>query len=371
MNGGVLTADLRKLRANYSLLASRASPSEAAAVVKANAYGIGAEAVVSALAEENCLAFYCFGVEISRRVREAARKSSFAFFSGPFSIEDCRLAEERQLIPVLNTLRQVELWRKRARETGRLLPFMAHVDTGMARFGFSPSDAVALRQTLANERMDSQLCGIISHLACADTPENPMNAEQLRRAQELRSIFPNVRLSLANSSGAFLPSSYRFDQIRAGIGLYGAHPHAGCGPNPLTPAVRFDAFLCQIRRTTEPTSVGYGSERVVPAGTILGCLPVGYADGLPRALAKSGSAYCMIGETPCHYVGRVSMDLTVVDATAVPEALLYEGAPVEIFGDRISAENFAAWCGTIPYEIFTGIGERVARRYLHASDAEQ
>ena len=363
MAGGVLTTDIHKVRENYRFLAGRAQGAEAACVIKANAYGIGAEPIVSALLEENCRFFYCFSIEKAVRARAADKDVNIAYFSGPFDEKDCEKSLAANLIPVLNTYAQISLWRKHCRQLGRGMPFMLHIDTGMRRFGFSPEYIGELHAHLEKDAMLPHLCGVISHLACADAPDHPLNGEQLERMRAIKTTFPGVKLSLANTSGTLLSPDYVFDQIRIGVGLYGVHPHPGFGENPLKPAVRLDSFLCQVRRLANASPVGYGAETVVPAGTVLGTIPMGYADGLRRSLPKNSAAYCMIGYTKCRYVGRISMDLTVIDVTAVPEKYRREGASVEIFGDRIAVEDFAEWCGTIPYEIFTGVSVRVKRRY--------
>jgi alanine racemase len=368
LGGGpsVLTVDLDAVRANYRLLAASSFPASVSAVVKADAYGLGMEPVARALAEEGCDFFYCFSLAEALKLRAVLPKVRIAYFAGPFSTEDCALSFAADVLPVLNTREQLAFFAAFAKGGSSGAPFAVHIDTGMRRFGFSWRDADALRAELAAANLLGSLALVISHMACADEPDHEENPRQLARMQALKSLFPGKELSLANSSGAFLGKEYRFDRIRPGAGLYGVHPHPGAGrANPLRPAVRLETRVCQIRDGAESGTVGYGAS-VAPAGAVLACLPLGYADGLPRSLSASGEAHAYAEGVRCPYVGRISMDTAVVDVSAVPAPLRRVGMKVEIFGDAVPAERFAAWADTIPYEIYARIGARVRREYVDA-----
>ena len=321
-----LSVDLDALAANYRVFHAR-SAQGAAAVVKADAYGLGVTPVARRLADEGCERFFVAteaeGVAL-RRVLPADRE--IFVLSGEASAEG--------LIPVVNQASQL-----------RAGPVALHVDTGMHRLGFAPEDVP--------DHDDVRL--LLTHLACADTPEHPLNAVQLERFEAVAARFPGVPVSIANSAGIL--NGVR-GVGRPGIGLFGGNPYAD-NANPMRCVATFEGQVLQLRRVPAGETVGYGGTCRLERTTRVAVVGVGYADGVPRLLSNRGQVAFRGVRIPI--LGRVSMDLTHVDATDVA---VQRGDWVEFFGPTVGVDEVAAWADTIAYEVLTGIGARVERRYL-------
>ena len=360
--GAILTIDLAALAANYRRLADTASGALCAGVVKADAYGLGAAGVAPVLADAGCRHFFVAhleeGMELRRHVPADA---TIAVLNGsPEGVEGDFLAHD--LLPVLNSLEQIEGWQKAARASGRRLPAILQVDTGMARFGLASEELDALLADpdgLAG--LDLRL--VMSHLACADDPAHPANAAQRAAFEAARARFPGVRASLAASSGIFLGPDYHFDLVRPGAALYGIAPQAGA-PNPMRPVVRLQGRVVQVRHVPAATPVGYGHTARVSGPARLATVAVGYADGLLRSASNQGAAW--LGDERLPLVGRVSMDSIVLDASALPEGAIAAGTLVDLIGPHQDVDAAAGAAGTIGYELLTGLGSRFCRRYLPA-----
>ena len=327
MSHGRLRVDLDAVADNYATLKHRAA-GDVAAVVKANAYGLGAVPVARRLAAEGCRQFFVATESEGVALRPALPEDAELFvFSGE--------AAAPGLIPVANFPEQI----------GQQ-PVALHVDTGMQRLGF-PWHAMS-KAPRAKVKL------LISHLACADTPEHPLNAEQERRFEAVAAHFPGVPTSLANSAGILngVPGLGR-----AGIGLYGGNPWSH-RPNPLRPAATFEGQVLQVRSVRAGEAVGYGAGHRMECDAQVAVVGVGYADGVQRMLSNRGAAAFNGKRLPI--VGRVSMDLTHLDAT---DSGLARGDWVEFCGAHIGVDEMAACASTIAYEILVGIGNRVERRY--------
>ena len=340
-----LTVDLGALRTNYRLLAGKSK--RTGAVVKANGYGLGARPVVRTLIDEGCMDFFVATVDEGLDIAAEAGAARVLVLSGPLDTDDVAGIAEARLVPVLNDRGQVALWRRHRR-----LPAAIHVDTGMHRLGF---DAAGLDPALF-EGLNVVL--VLSHLANADVPGDPMTARQLARFDALRALFPGVPLSLPNSAGAL--ADVASDLARPGIALYGGSPFASRADPPAVVAT-LEARVVALRTVPAGEPVGYGGTFKTDAETRIAVLGIGYADGVPRAL--SNRAEVAYRGTRLRAVGRVSMDLTHIDATPVRERIAV-GDWVEIFGGTVGVDEIAAAAGTIGYEVLTGIGARVARRYI-------
>ncbi|MCK0195380.1 alanine racemase [Ancylobacter sp. 6x-1] len=356
---GVLTIDLGAIAANYRALQQRLAPARAAAVVKADAYSLGAARVAPALYRAGCRDFFV------AHLREALELR-------PLLAEDARLyvlnglqpgAEERcadaGIVPVLNSLEQVANWSALATARGTQLPALLQFDTGMSRLGLAPVDADAL--AAEPERLAGlNILYVMSHLASADEPDNAQNAEQLDAMARAAAAFPGIDLCFANSGGVFLGEAFRGTLARPGVALYGGAPTAGV-PNPMAPAVRLDVPVVQTRTVPAGAKVGYGGAHVTTSERRLATLAAGYADGLPRHLGDRGAAFYAGMRLPI--VGRVSMDSITIDITDLPDGTLKLGSLVEIIGPNQTLEDVAAAAGTISYEILTRLGRRYHRDY--------
>ncbi|MEE8333846.1 MAG: alanine racemase [Alphaproteobacteria bacterium] len=358
---GLLTIDLDAIAANWRLLRDRVAPAACAAVVKADAYGLGLAPVARRLAIEGCREF--FVAQIGEAVSLAGILSGLADDAAIYVLNGFAPdAADGRAIPVLNTQEQAVDWSRHAAQRGRSLPVMIQIDTGMARLGMAPAEAASLAAKGALDGLDLQ--GVMSHLACAGEPEHPMCAEQLAAFRSARGPFPGIRGSLANSSGIFLGPDYHFDLARPGSALMGLAPLIN-QTNPMQQVVNLQGKILQVRHIDMGGSVGYGASHRVARPSRIATVAVGYADGYLRSLGNRGSAF--IGTCRVPVVGRVSMDLITLDVTEAPEPLAQPGEMVDLIGPHNPPDALAAEAGTIGYEILTALGHRYARRYLGES----
>jgi alanine racemase len=349
-----LTIDLDALAANHAALRARAGGAEIAPAVKADGYGLGAADVADRLWVEGARTFYVARLAEGVALRQALgdRAATIYVLDGatPGSGD---MLEGANLVPVLNSLPQIEAWNAQAR-SGRLQAAL-QIDTGMNRLGLRPEEAkVLVGATDRLKRLDLDL--VISHLACADEPDHPLNAQQLERFQEVAALFPDARRSLANSAGLFLSDAYRFDQARPGISLYGGGPEGRPHPE-ISAVVTVEAPILQVRVVPRGESVGYGANWTATQTTRVAIVAAGYADGVPRASHPNGQVW--FDGARRRMLGRVSMDLIAVDITDCDAAR--PGAMVELFGPNLPIDEAASAAGTSAYELLTRIAPRARR----------
>jgi alanine racemase len=358
--GAVLTIDLDAIAANYRLLAQRAGGAVVAGVMKADAYGLGMARVAPALVRAGCRVFFTAHVDEGIGLRDIVPPDStvYVLHGPPPGTAADFLAHG--LTPVLNDPGQVREWSALCARVGRRLAAAVQVDSGMSRMGLAPADLAALgepRDWLA--AFDPVL--LMSHLACADVPDHPMNEYQRLRFDAIRAQFPAMPASLANSSAVFLGPDFHYGLVRPGAALYGINPQPG-GVNPLRQAVSLDARIVQVRTIEAGAAVGYGARYVAEGTRRIATIAIGYADGWLRALSGRGSAYIDGVRVPV--AGTVSMDSITLDVTGIPDARLQPGMTVELLGPHQHVDVVAAEAGTIGYEVLTRMGARFERRYL-------
>lgn len=359
LNAPTLEIDLARLKANYAQLKSRLNGNECAAVVKANAYGLGVEAVAKALQQAGCQRFFVATLAEGITLRTAVPDARIAVFQGVGEGEEMAFINHH-LIPVLNSPPQIARWQAVAIQAeGR--ESILHVDTGMARLGLTLSELDALAPDTDRK---CQFSLLMSHLACASEPDHPLNEIQLDRFIMASTRFPELPTSLCNSGGIFLGEAWHDDLARPGCALYGIHP---CPEATMLPVVRLSAPIVQIRTLDETQSVGYGATQILPKGARLATVAIGYADGLHRALSHKLSG--IIQETKVPLVGRVTMDLLTFDVSALSEGQLANATRIELMNDTQTVNDIAAQAGTIGYEVLTSIGARVRRVYTEWSHA--
>jgi alanine racemase len=358
--GAILTVDLDAIVANWRQLNRQVGPAaQAAAVVKADAYGLGADRVGPALAAAGCHRFFVATLDEGIALRGVLPQAEIIVLSGPLPGCEEDFPSHR-LLPVLNARDQIDRWRALAERQGRRLPSVLHVDTGMSRLGLRYAEAESLAEAADCLEAVAPVL-IMSHLACADDPEHPMNRRQLAAFQAARALFPGLPGSLAASSGIFLGAPWHADWCRPGAALYGLSPN-GATANPMAPVVRLDGRILQVRDIDAGECVGYGSTHRAGRRGKLATVAVGYADGLFRALGNKGVG--QLGEHRVPLVGRVSMDLAVFDITGLPDGLAAPGGLLTLIGPGNDADAVAAAAGTIGYEILTALGRRYHRHYL-------
>jgi alanine racemase len=340
-----LTVRLGAVVSNYRLCQRLAGPAAVAGVVKADAYGLGAAAITSALARAGCDTYFVARVEEGVALRPLVPHARIFVLDGALGDTVPALIGFR-LTPVLDSLVQIAAWQAAAKQTSSTLDAAIHIDTGMNRLGVPRSDLSVLAAEWDRRVAGLRPVLVMSHLACADEANAPFNAVQLDRFRAALSILPPTPASLASSAGILLGKEYAFDLVRPGLGLYGGNPQR-TPVNPFSAAAVLTGRILQVWRVDSGETVGYGATFRTKQPTILATVALGYADGLMRAIGNRGHG--AIAGVRAPVVGRVSMDLTTLDVTAVSPALVSLDAQVEIFGDTISLEEAGDAAGTASY----------------------
>jgi len=363
----IVRIHLGHLRHNYRLLKKHAANAALMAVVKANAYGHGLDLVAPALVDEGCRCFAVTDADEGMQLRRIlahghGEKSDIVLLSGIFDVADAETARAYELTPAISETLQLRLL-VAAGFRGKV---WLKVNSGMNRLG--AENPAALAKDCATSNI--AIAGVMSHLACADEPEHPLNAVQAARFREIAAVFPeNTPKSLLNSAGLIALPDCRFDMVRPGIALYGAEPVRNQALG-LQPVMQLSGQIMQLRHVSRGESVSYGGDFIAPRDMRIATLALGYADGLPRSLSHCGHAALISTNAAdaaiLDIVGRVCMDYCLLDVSpsadkAAKEIDISVGTEVEFWGMHISAVQVAEQSGSIAYELFTGIGERVRR----------
>lgn len=364
-HGALLTIDLGAIQENHRRLCAELQGVDCAAVVKADAYGLGAAAVGPALARAGAGSFFvalpCEGLAL-REALAGIEPAPRIFILSGFEAGLAADFQSADLIPVLNSLGQIEAWQQAAKAAGATLPAALHLDSGMSRLGLPPAETTRLAAEPA--RLDGLApLLIMSHLACAEDADNPKNRAQLELFRAARRTLPQAPASFANSSGIFLGPDFHFDLARPGVALYGVNPTPG-RPNPMAQVLRLQARILQIREIDAPETVGYGASFRAAGPTRIATIAAGYADGYLRSLSGRGTAF--LDGIAAPVVGRVSMDLITLDVTQVPAEAARPGALVDLIQPENGLDRLAEEAGTIGYEILTSLGRRYRRSYHSA-----
>jgi alanine racemase len=363
--GGILTIDLAAIEANWKKLAGTTIPVECAAVVKADAYGCGLDPVTHKLAKAGCRTFFVADVGEGRRVRAIAPEAVIYVLNGLMPGSAQSFAADN-LRPVINSTTELAEWDAFIATKGWRGGAALHVDTGMNRLGISIDEAVAIAPRIQSEHHGFTL--LMSHLACAETPDHPMNDRQIRLFREIRIMYRGVPSSLANSAGIFLGGTMYCDLVRPGIALYGANPMPGY-KNPMQPAIELGGRIIQVRSVNKGETVGYGATFTASRASRIAVIAVGYGDGFLRSAAAAKgkpAAEVIVGGKRCPVAGRVSMDLIAVDVTDLADGTARRGDFATLIGEGMSVDDLAAAMGTIGYEVLTGLGRRYHRIYIGA-----
>jgi len=345
MPAALLTIDLGAIVANWRALdAKTAVTVETGAVVKADAYGLGVGPVGQALQKAGAKTFFVAlaseGITLRKAIGPAAR---IFVFSGYMQGDEFAFSEF-DLTPLLNSVEQIA--RFLADRQGAA--YGLQLDSGMNRLGMEAEELAAIIAQMP--ALNPAL--IISHLACADEPGHPQNAEQLRAFNEMTATLPNYRRSLSATGGVLLGPNFHMDLTRPGIGLYGGEPFMDAQP-----VVTLSVPVIQTRQVAIGESVGYGATWVARRPSVIATVAAGYADGLIRAMGPNAGLYA--GDVICPIVGRVSMDLITVDVTDLAEV----PASLDILNAAQTVDVLAGAAGTIGYEILTSLGNRYTRVY--------
>lgn len=343
MATATLSIDLAALVRNWKALDAKSS-SETAAVVKADGYGLGVQRIGRSLANAGVRKFFVAATEEGADLRAALGPGpEINIFSGHMS-GDTDMIHDLQLTPMINSIDQL----LRHVESLPGHDFGIQIDTGMNRLGMEPAEWAALRDVAEKQKPSL----VMSHLACADEPDHPMNAQQLKVFKEVTAGLDAPR-SLAATGGILLGPDYHFDVTRPGVGLYGGFPFADAEP---VAQVAIPVIQCRDLEVGE--TVGYSNTWTAQRPTRVATIAAGYADGLLRAMGSDMQVYH--GSTACPVIGRISMDMIGVDITDLGEdprelGILTADQTVDVLADA---------AGTIGYEILTSLGNRYNRRYI-------
>lgn len=352
MATSTLTIDLDAIAANWRALDRMSDPTtQTAAVVKADAYGLGAKRVVRALAEAGARRFFVAVAEEGAAVRQALGPGPQINVLSGHMAGDTEMIHDLDLTPMLNSVDQIT----RHLESLPGHPFGIQLDTGMNRLGLEAEEWEALAALV----LDANPELVMSHLACSDEPGHPMNEAQLAEFHAMTDGI-GVPRSFAATGGILLGPEYHFELTRPGVGLYGGRPFVDARP-----VVGLSLPVIQIREVAPGEIVGYSCGWVAEQPSLIATVAAGYADGLTRRY--SNAALLWDGETPCPIVGRVSMDLITVDVSHlrdVPRSL-------DLLGMMQGVDDLADVAGTIGYEVLTSLGHRYARRYVSATTRGQ
>jgi len=360
---GILTIDLAAIQSNWLYVADALRMgSECAAAVKADAYGVGAIEVVKALYAVGCKSFYVVTLHEAIELRNALPKDISIYVLGGIPVGMKAIFIDQNLIPVLYTRAAVDEWLSFCELHQRAFPCVLKINTGMTRLGLDNAELDQLLRVAVNTPLLNPVL-LMSHLACADEPEHPLNGEQLQRfssaVAKTKVIFPGIKASLANSSGTFLGDAYHFDMVRIGAALYGINPQAAF-PNPLKSVINLKLPVLQIRLAERPEFVGYGATAAIAGGTRLAVVAGGYADGVHRSLGLAPKG--QIDGVDVKAIGRLSMDSFVFDISHI------DGDPdyIEVINNELSVDGLIRSHNTLGYEVLTSLGRRYRRHYMSA-----
>ncbi|OYX80459.1 MAG: alanine racemase [Bradyrhizobium sp. 35-63-5] len=361
--GGLLTVDLGALVANWQMLSHQCVPAECAAVVKADAYGCGIEPVAAALTRASCKTFFVADLSEARRLRPVAPDATIYVLNGLMPDTAPAYAQLRAR-PVIGSMLELSEWDAFCSGQQWRGGAALHVDTGMNRLGVTPEEAAAMASRIRTENHGITL--IMSHLACADQPDHPLNTRQMAVFRDVRMLYRGIPSSLANSSGIFLSTAAHCDVVRPGVALYGVNPTPGFA-NPMRPVVDLKARIAQIRPVKRGEAVGYNASWTTRRATRLATVAIGYGDGYMWASGSSdetpGGA-AIVGGKRCPIAGRISMDLITIDITELPDGTVRRGDMATLIGGDLTVDDVARAAGTIGYELLTALGRRYHREYL-------
>ncbi len=351
--GAFLTVDLKKIADNWQAVQKRVGDkTQAAAVLKTDAYGLGAQKIAAALYHAGCRAFFTAYVFEAAALRQVLPEDAQIYvLHGVLPHTELDFLKYN-LIPVLSTPRQITAWNHLGHKENRILPAALHVDTGMTRLGLTETDVNAV---CTNVPAYLNISLVVSHLACADDAQNPKNAEQLKRFDDLctrlRAALPDpFKESLSATDGTHLTNpQYYKDLVRPGIALYDN-------------AVSLEAKVLQIQDAMPDQTVGYGATHTFDKNARVATLAIGYGDGYPRTLSDRG--YVWLAGKKAPIIGRISMDLTTVDVTGIDLKELLNTPTAEIFGQHCPIKEIAKLAGTIDYELLTNLSKRFYRIYM-------
>jgi len=362
-----LAIDLEALAHNYRTLRSGLKKgTHCAAVLKANAYGMGVKETSIRLYQEGCRHFFTAHLAEALELQCYIPKDVFIYVLNGLRKGEEKVYAHYNIIPVLGDLEQVHHWNTFSKTQTECQRAALHFDTGMTRTGISARE---LKNLELSRFSHTEIVCILSHLACAYQAGHPMNEAQRLTFDALRKRFPFALASFSGSGGFFLGPKYHYDIVRAGLALTGCATAISQGTAPLKPVVKAYAQILQINTIARGDSVGYDATFIASRASQIATVGVGYADGYLRSLSNRGEVYVAGIKAPV--VGKVSMDLLTIDVTDLPPGLIHCGDWVELFGDHLPIDDLAQKADTIPWELLTSLGARYERFYLNNQQEQE
>lgn len=362
--GGQLSIDLGALARNWRALDKVSAGALTGAVVKADAYGTGITMASKALYAAGARFFFAATPDEGMAVRAAVPDAHIFILNGLYP-GAASLYVRQNLMPVIASMAMLEEWLAKCIERNEAYPSAFHFDTGINRLGFRLNEAAVVREKIAGLGYAPQM--VMSHLACADQPNHEKNRTQLALFGSVMTQFPGIPASLANSAGLMTGRDYHFQMVRPGIALYGGRAVNG-RKNPMAPVVTLHVPILQVVEARTGEAVGYGAAYSLSRNSRLAIISHGYADGFQRALSGTNmrpGAKVGIRGRACPVIGRVSMDISVVDITDLGSDIPSPGEGAEILGSLIGVDDLGDAAGTIGYEILTSLRmARVNRNYV-------
>jgi alanine racemase len=354
----LLEVNTEAITHNYRTLTQLLHKSICGAVLKADAYGFGIEAVAPALMHQGCQHFFVAHIEEGILLRNLLKQPNIYVLSGVLPQTE-KYFIEHALIPILNDFEMLMRWAEESQRLEKKLPCALHVDTGMRRNGFDRTDLDKL--VTSPEHLNSlDVHFMMSHLVSSQALHDPLNGQQKKLFESIKQHFPSLKASLADTGGIYLAPEFHYDLIRTGKGLFGLFTPPQDSP-PLQSCLRFLGRILQIRFAEKGETIGYGATHTLTRKSKLATIGIGFADGYDLRLSNNGFATFQHWKAPI--VGRISMDYTVIDVTDIPESFCSVGGWAELVNDTMTLDTLAHSIGTHSRELSTGFSSRIHRIY--------
>lgn len=359
----LLKINLSRIADNYRFIQTQLTQRAAiGAVVKANAYGLGVREVTEALVKIGCNDFFVSTLQEGVEVRQITNGNIYVLHgvTTQAAADECL---HHNLTPVLNHLGQIAIWNAVGKKQNRKLQAILHLETGLGRLGLSEKKISTL---LSNPDLITYVyvSHVMSHMACAEQHSHPKNLEQLHTFKAFLNLFSSAKASFANSAGIFLGQDYHFDLVRTGCALLGINPMSHAEKNPMQSVIELQAYVLQHKIVDKDQTIGYRALHSAKKGDKLFILQCGYVDGYSRFMSERG--FCYVHNQLLPIVGIIGMDLTIVDASALPEQLFYATTHVELLGQNITIDDIGKYANNMGYELLiTKLTNRIKRLYIY------
>jgi len=360
---GTLKINLDAIASNWRLMCELAHQSEVGAVIKANAYGLGSKKIAEILFNQGCRNFFVATLAEAIEIKSFLNASPTIYVFGGVMAGDEDVFANENFVPVIYSIEMLKRWATYSMTRKKYPPCAIKIDTGMSRFGMQVTEFLSEFSGL-NEHLNLIL--LMSHLACADEPAHRMNEEQLDKYNQVltlvKSKFPDVKASLANSSGIFLGKKWHFDLVRPGAALYGINPQPEL-PNPLRSVIHLRLPVLQVKTMVSDAFVGYSACAQIKRNGRLAIVAGGYADGVNRSLGARPMGICCGQKV--YALGRISMDATIFEVSSVmstDEEIIESG--IDVISEEITVDEISQRNGALGYEVLTSLGMRYQREYV-------